>query len=42
MNEKNLMNFDRLINSCAGLVTVDQESQIIQLVHHTAQKFLEA
>ncbi len=41
MDEENLMNFDRLIRSCAGLVTVDQESQVVRLVHQTAQDFFE-
>lgn len=37
--EETLMNFDRLIRSCAGLVTVDKGSQIVRLVHQTAQEF---
>lgn len=31
----------RLTSVCAGLVTIDQESQIIRLVHETAQSYLE-
>ena len=41
MNEENLMNFDRLVRSCAGLVTVDKESQIVRLIHQTAQDFFD-
>ncbi|KAI9040290.1 uncharacterized protein KD926_008380 [Aspergillus affinis] len=29
-----------MLSICAGLVVVDQESQVIRLVHHTAQEFL--
>lgn len=32
---------DFLISVCAGLVTIDQESRIIRLVHYSAQEFLE-
>lgn len=39
MNEENLINLDRLVRSCAGLVTVDKESQIVRLIHQTAQDF---
>ncbi len=41
MDEENLMNFDRLVRSCAGLVTVDQGSQVVRLVHQTAQDFFD-
>lgn len=41
LNQENLVNFDRLVRSCAGLVTVDKESQIVRLVHQTAQDFFE-
>ena len=40
IDKENLMNFDRLVRSCAGLVTVDKESQIVRLVHQKAQEFL--
>ena len=33
------MNFDHLVRSCAGLVTVDTGSQIVRLIHQTAQDF---
>lgn len=41
VNQESLVNFDRLIRSCAGLVTVDKESQIVRLVHQTTQAFFE-
>lgn len=30
-----------IISSCAGLVTVDEESSIVRLVHYTTQEYLE-
>ena len=39
MCEENLMNFDRLVRSCEGLVTVDTRSQIVLLSHQTVQDF---
>ena len=30
---------DELVSACVGLVTVDRESQIIRLVHHTARVY---
>lgn len=39
MNEENLMNFDRLVCSCMGLVTVDSWSQVAHFFHRTAQDF---
>ena len=41
MYEENLMNFDRLVRSCVGLVAVDTRSQIVRLIHQTAQDFFE-
>ena len=32
---------DELVSVCAGLVTVDRESQTIRLVHHTTQRYFE-
>lgn len=34
-------NVSSLVSACAGLVTVDQESNIIRLVHYTTQHFFE-
>lgn len=33
---------DILISACAGLVTVDQESNVIRLAHETTQRFFES
>ena len=35
------MNIDRLIRSCAGLMAVDKESQVVRLVHQTTQTFFD-
>src|SRR5271170_1455105 len=32
---------DLLVSTCAGLVTIDRESNIIRLVHYTAQEYFE-
>jgi hypothetical protein len=32
---------DLLISVCLGLVTVDRDSKIIRLIHHTTQEYLE-
>ncbi|KAE8363589.1 hypothetical protein BDV27DRAFT_165405 [Aspergillus caelatus] len=37
----NLLYLDDIISVCAGLVTVDEESDVIRLVHYTAQKFFQ-
>ena len=36
---ESLVNLDYVVRSCAGLVTVDTGSQIIRLIHQTAQDF---
>lgn len=41
LNKENLIDEDILLSVCAGLVTIDQESRIIRLVHYTAEKYLE-
>jgi hypothetical protein len=30
-----------MVSVCAGLVTIDEESNIIRLVHHTTQEYFE-
>lgn len=40
-NEEAVDAGDELVSVCAGLVTVDRESQIIRLVHHTTQHYFE-
>ena len=39
IDKESLVNFDHLVRSCAGLVTVDTGSQIVRLIHQTAQDF---
>ena len=38
---ENLREVESMVSVCAGLVTVDEESRIIRLVHHTFQEYLE-
>ena len=40
-NEENLSEIDDIVSVCAGLVTVDEESNIIRLVHYTTQEYFE-
>ncbi|KAI9740913.1 MAG: hypothetical protein M1818_004519 [Claussenomyces sp. TS43310] len=41
LDEENLPQLEDLITVCAGLVTVDEESDIIRLVHYTAQDYFQ-
>ncbi len=41
IGEDNLHETEELVSVCAGLVTVDEESDIIRLVHYTTQKYFE-
>ena len=41
LNKEDLIDEDILSTVCAGLVTIDQKSRIIRLVHYTAEKYLE-
>jgi ankyrin repeat protein len=38
-DQDNLPEIDNMVSVCAGLVTVDEESNIIRLVHYTAQEY---
>lgn len=38
---ENLPEVEDMISVCAGLVTVDEESDVIRLVHYTAQEYFE-
>jgi ankyrin repeat protein len=38
----NLSDIEDLVSVCAGLVTVEQESNIVRLVHYTTQEYLES
>ncbi|KAF1363101.1 ankyrin repeat protein, partial [Lizonia empirigonia] len=37
----NIPDVEDILSVCAGLVTVDEESQVIRLVHYTTQHYLE-
>ncbi|MCJ1345215.1 hypothetical protein MMC31_003421 [Peltigera leucophlebia] len=37
----NVLEVEEMVSVCAGLVTVDQESDIIRLVHYTTQEYFE-
>jgi hypothetical protein len=41
LDAKNLTPVDLMVSVCAGLVTVDAESDIIRLIHATARDYLE-
>ena len=41
LDEDNLTQTEDLIAACAGLVTIDQESDVIRLVHYTTQEYFE-
>jgi hypothetical protein len=39
LDEDNLLEIEDMVSMCAGLVTVDEESKIIRLVHYTTQEY---
>ena len=41
LDEENITEIEDMVSVCAGLVTVDEESGIIRLVHYTTQEYLE-
>ncbi|KAH6716575.1 hypothetical protein BKA61DRAFT_513501, partial [Leptodontidium sp. MPI-SDFR-AT-0119] len=41
LDEDNLPEIEDMVSVCAGLVTVDEESGIIRLVHYTTQEYFE-
>ncbi|KAF4633060.1 hypothetical protein G7Y89_g5056 [Cudoniella acicularis] len=41
LDEENLPQIQDMVSVCAGLVTVDEESSIIRLVHYTTQEYFE-
>ena len=41
LDKDNLEQIDRIVSVCAGLVTIDEESGIIRLVHYTTQEYFE-
>jgi hypothetical protein len=41
LDEENLQDIGETISACAGLVTADDESKIVRLVHYTTQQYFE-
>ncbi|KAK6361430.1 hypothetical protein TWF730_005159 [Orbilia blumenaviensis] len=41
LDEENLPEIQDIISLCAGLITVDEKSDIVRLVHYTAQEYFE-
>jgi ankyrin repeat protein len=41
LDEENLCRVEDMVSVCAGLVTVDEESGIVRLVHYTTQEYFE-
>ncbi|KAI9754904.1 MAG: hypothetical protein M4579_004504, partial [Chaenotheca gracillima] len=41
LDEENVPNIEDVVSACAGLVTVDETSSIVRLVHYTTQEYLE-
>lgn len=39
LDEDNLSEIRNMVSACAGLVTVDEESDVIRLVHYTTQEY---
>ena len=38
LDEDNLPELEDMVSVCAGLVTIDEESNVIRLVHYTTQE----
>jgi ankyrin repeat protein len=41
LNEDNIPDAEDILSVCCGLVTVDKESQVVRLIHYTAQEYFE-
>ncbi|KAI1377192.1 hypothetical protein F4677DRAFT_459094 [Hypoxylon crocopeplum] len=41
LDEDNIPDIDLMVSVCAGLVTIDEESGIVRLVHYTAQEYFD-
>ncbi|OBT99017.2 hypothetical protein VE01_02493 [Pseudogymnoascus verrucosus] len=41
LDEENLPDIEDVVSVCAGLVTIDEESEIIRLVHYTTQEYFD-
>ncbi|KAF2622263.1 hypothetical protein BU25DRAFT_352674, partial [Macroventuria anomochaeta] len=42
LDRDNILDVEDILSVCAGLVTIDEESQVIRLVHYTTQDYLES
>jgi hypothetical protein len=40
IDEENMLEAKQLLNICAGLVTIDEQSDIVRFIHYTAQEYL--
>ncbi|KAF3290930.1 hypothetical protein TWF970_000188 [Orbilia oligospora] len=40
-DEENIPEVNKMVSLCAGLITIDEESNIIRLVHYTTQEYFE-
>ncbi|KAJ7443837.1 ankyrin repeat-containing domain protein [Mycena latifolia] len=41
LDPDNLMDIETILSVCAGLVIVDEENELVRLIHYTAQDYLE-
>jgi len=41
LDKENIREIEDMASVCAGLVTIDEESKIIRLVHYTTQEYFE-
>lgn len=41
LDEENLPDIEDMVSVCAGLITINKESDIIRLVHYTTQEYFE-
>jgi hypothetical protein len=41
LDQDNVPDVEEMVTVCAGLVTIDDESNIIRLVHYTTQKYFQ-
>jgi hypothetical protein len=41
LDEENLPVLEDIVSVCAGLVTIDEESGVVRLIHYTTQEYLE-
>jgi hypothetical protein len=41
LNEDNILDVEDVISVCAGLVMIDEESDVVRLVHYTTQEYFE-